>query len=124
MLHLLTSVETPRTFAPTYAYAIDWTEIEEASRRAASELVARAVEKVDVPTVSDIVSTPPGAALEGLSKEVDLVVTGSRGYGAFRRVALGSTSDWLAHHAACPLLVVPDASAGREQPVVGEVAHA
>jgi nucleotide-binding universal stress UspA family protein len=42
-----------------------------------------------------------------LAGEVDLLVCGSRGWGAFRRVVLGSTSDHLVHHAPCPVLVVP-----------------
>jgi nucleotide-binding universal stress UspA family protein len=38
---------------------------------------------------------------------VDLLVTGSRGYGPSRRVLLGSVSSKLARSAPCPLLVVP-----------------
>jgi nucleotide-binding universal stress UspA family protein len=38
---------------------------------------------------------------------VDLLVTGSRGYGPARRVLLGSVSSKLARSAPCPLLVVP-----------------
>jgi nucleotide-binding universal stress UspA family protein len=45
-----------------------------------------------------------------LAGEVDLLVCGSRGWGAFRRVVLGSTSDHLVHHAPCPVLVVPGAA--------------
>ncbi|MGF1472730.1 MAG: universal stress protein [Rubrobacteraceae bacterium] len=37
---------------------------------------------------------------------VDLVVIGSRGHGAFRRVALGSVSEEVVHHASCPVVVV------------------
>jgi nucleotide-binding universal stress UspA family protein len=45
--------------------------------------------------------------LAGVSHELDLLVCGSRGYGALRRVLAGSVSRGLAHTAACPLLVVP-----------------
>lgn len=38
---------------------------------------------------------------------VDLLVVGSRGFGAIRRVVLGSTSTQLVRHAELPLLVVP-----------------
>ncbi len=37
---------------------------------------------------------------------VDLIVVGSRGLGAFRRIALGSVSEEVAHHAHVPVLVV------------------
>jgi len=49
----------------------------------------------------------PRAVLEEASQGADLLVVGSRGAGALRRVALGSTSDHLVHHAQCPVLVVP-----------------
>ena len=36
-----------------------------------------------------------------------MLVCGSRHEGAAKRVLLGSTSDYLARHSACPLLVTP-----------------
>ncbi|KAL1204726.1 Universal stress protein A-like protein [Cardamine amara subsp. amara] len=54
--------------------------------------------------------------LEGDAKEmiceavdqinVDLLVVGSRGLGKFKRAFLGSVSDYCAHHAHCPILIV------------------
>ena len=38
-------------------------------------------------------------------KGADLIVLGSRGLGGFERLTLGSVSDKVAHHAACPVLV-------------------
>jgi nucleotide-binding universal stress UspA family protein len=56
-----------------------------------------------------------GGAVLGLAGEelaafgacVDLLVVGSRGYGPVRRLVLGSTSEYLAGHARCPLVVLP-----------------
>ena len=49
----------------------------------------------------------PGEELAELGDQVDLLVVGSRNYGPMRRLVLGSTSDYLAHHARCSLLVMP-----------------
>lgn len=46
-------------------------------------------------------------ALAGASEELDVLVCGSRGYGALRSVMAGGVSRGLAHSAACPLLIVP-----------------
>ncbi len=48
-----------------------------------------------------------GEELAAFGDEVDLLVVGSRGYGPVRRLVLGSTSDYLARHARCSLLVLP-----------------
>jgi nucleotide-binding universal stress UspA family protein len=42
-----------------------------------------------------------------------LLVVGSRGRSGLASILLGSVSSWLAHHATCPLTIVPD-EAGAE----------
>ncbi|XP_048235768.1 universal stress protein A-like protein [Ricinus communis] len=37
---------------------------------------------------------------------IDLLVVGSRGLGKIKRAFLGSVSDYCAHHAKCPILIV------------------
>ena len=56
--------------------------------------------------------------LTEFSTATDLVVVGSRGRGGFRGMLLGSTSQAVLHHAACPVMVVTcrgedDARTGR-----------
>ena len=45
--------------------------------------------------------------LSARSRDLDLLVCGSRGYGLLRQVLLGGVSGELLRHAECPLLVVP-----------------
>jgi nucleotide-binding universal stress UspA family protein len=51
-----------------------------------------------------------GAAAPVLVEEshgADLLVVGSRGLGGFRGLLLGSVGQQCAHHAACPVVIVP-----------------
>ncbi len=55
-------------------------------------------------------STPvdsPGAALLDAARGAVLLVVGSRGYGGFSARLLGSVSQHVAHHARCPVVIVP-----------------
>ncbi|KAK9036858.1 hypothetical protein V6N11_021783 [Hibiscus sabdariffa] len=48
---------------------------------------------------------------------VDLLVVGHRNLGKIKRAFLGSVSDYCAHHANCPVLIVkPPKEAGGERP--------
>jgi nucleotide-binding universal stress UspA family protein len=49
----------------------------------------------------------PDIELQRASEHADLLVIGSRAWGSVGRVILGSTSDRVIHHAACPVVVVP-----------------
>ncbi len=46
-------------------------------------------------------------AIADACEDVDLLICGSRGYGPFSRVMIGSVSSALIHVAPCPVLVVP-----------------
>ena len=49
----------------------------------------------------------PEQQLAERTKDVDLMITGSRGYGPRRAVLLGSVSGRLVRDAACPVVVLP-----------------
>ena len=68
-----------------------------------------------------VVTGNPGLLIaEEAAKGADLVVVGSRGYGAVRRVMLGSVSAELLRTSSCPVLVVPRGASepGREPTAV------
>ena len=46
------------------------------------------------------------------SEDADLLVVGTRGLGGFKQLVLGSVSGQVAHHAACPVVIVPPSSHG------------
>ena len=49
----------------------------------------------------------PGEALVHTAEEVkaDMVIMGTRGLGTIRRTIMGSVSDYVVHHAHCPVIV-------------------
>ena len=61
----------------------------------------------DVPTEPVVAVGAPEQVLADESKNADLVVVGSRGYGPHRAVLLGSVSGRLVRESSSPVLVVP-----------------
>jgi len=58
----------------------------------------------------------PATALTAVSNDADLLVVGSRGHSALREMLLGSVASHLAHHAACPVVIVHAARPGSPTP--------
>lgn len=125
-LRVLTAARTPAPMGPAYAYSYDLYDVREQNRLHAQQTLEKAVAELGVPATPEIVDASPGAALEELSKHVGLILAGSRGWGAARRVVLGSTTDHLAHRASCPVIVVPGPAVAEKNAQVdeAETAHA
>jgi nucleotide-binding universal stress UspA family protein len=61
------------------------------------------------PTVERlVVEGPPGEVLLSASEGADLLVVGSRGHGTIVGILLGSVSQHCAHHAHCPVVIIPN----------------
>jgi nucleotide-binding universal stress UspA family protein len=105
------AVEEPIAWSPALV-SPGWSvpRAHQAERDARARVVAEKAGRLVPTDVLASVESPVGVAGEILaerSAELDLLVCGSRGYGALRSVALGSVSRMLAHSARCPLLIVP-----------------
>ena len=73
------------------------------------ERIAEGLDRVpaDVPASSLVLSGDPAEELARQSREFDLLVLGSRGYGPVRRVFLGGVAHGVVKSAACPVVVMP-----------------
>lgn len=76
----------------------------------AERLLAEVLQKVDssgVTITSRVVRGAPATALIAAAKDADLLVIGRRGHGGFMGLLLGSVAQQVAHHAPCPVVLVP-----------------
>ncbi|GAA2631379.1 universal stress protein [Dactylosporangium fulvum] len=81
--------------------------LQDNERRALAESVTGWIGKYpDVDVRRAMVRGQPAAVLAELSAGAELLVVGSRGRGGFTGLLLGSTSQAVIHHAACPVAVV------------------
>ncbi len=93
------------------AGARDQSAFEQAAGRLLDQVVdATASAYRDVPIERVLVGGSPADALLGAARDAALVVVGGRGVGGFRGLLLGSVSQQLAHHAPCPVVIVPGAT--------------
>jgi nucleotide-binding universal stress UspA family protein len=101
-------VASPISAVDFTAYDPDWLE---RSRQQAADLLAGALSGLDVEATGDVAVGSAVDELVELSKEVDLLVLGSRGWGPVRRTVAGSTAAGVMRKAHAPVLVLPRGAA-------------
>jgi nucleotide-binding universal stress UspA family protein len=82
----------------------------EAVERNAKDVVGRQLGSVDASGIDvqrRIEPRPPVDLVLDAATGADLVVVGTRGHGGFTGLLLGSVSQQVAHHAPCPVVIVP-----------------
>ena len=65
----------------------------------------------DIEIEKTIAEGSPAQVLVDAAQGADLLVVGTRGHGGFAGLLLGSVSQQIAHHAPCPIVIVPRAKA-------------
>ena len=93
------------------AYAIPGFDLE--SLRHAADAALEAIvaeispEGGDVEVERLLIEGAAGSVLLDEARDAELLVVGSRGRGGFAGLLLGSVSQQCAHHASCPVVIIP-----------------
>lgn len=108
-IELLHVVYTPEALG--YTLSGDAAVPQDQSNINGQQVLQTTYDSADIGDVSvkkkQIPGHPAAAILEEIQKEgIDLVVIGSRGYGAFFGSLMGSVSQRVLHGANCPVLIV------------------
>lgn len=105
-LRVVSIAEREPDFSPSTLTGVNWVgrpgPREQQARHHADEAEARLARTVE----AEVLIGVPHEVLQNLSRELSVLVVGSRGEGALGRTLLGSASDALVHSASCPVVVV------------------
>jgi nucleotide-binding universal stress UspA family protein len=105
---VLTSPSGETFGVPDPAHSVE--EVRAASQEKADEVVQASLETIDalgVAVDSQVVEGRAASMLIDASEGAELLVVGRRGLGGFAGLLLGSVSQQCAHHARCPVVIVP-----------------
>ena len=91
---------------PFSAMTIDQSLLEEAAERVVDAAIS-SIDKATVDITRRVVCASAASALVDAGDDADLVVVGSRGLSATRRLLLGSVATQVVHHASVSVAVVP-----------------
>jgi nucleotide-binding universal stress UspA family protein len=116
-LHVVTAWEFPYLYAAgSTAMLLPLDQLEVEAKSTLDKAIETGISDPEVRrTVQrEVFSGNPAAVLRDLSEDADLIVVGARGHGGFFGLLLGSVSDQLVKHAACPVVVIRHKNADTE----------
>jgi nucleotide-binding universal stress UspA family protein len=93
----------------TVSYSED-DPLTERARKAAQQETDEVLKKIGEPAPQvtvQAVSGTPAEELLSAAEDADLLVVGPRDAGGFARLVMGSVSSQVAHHAHCPVVIIP-----------------
>jgi len=100
---------TPMVDPMGFASYVPVEELSLAAKTVVETAMKSVEEFVGKTKVSTKVSRGPAAAtLLEASQDAELLVVGRRGHGGFIGLLLGSVAEQVAHHSACPVVIVSD----------------
>jgi nucleotide-binding universal stress UspA family protein len=107
-LHVICAWELPTGIAGGVIPAVAVGDFEQIAEKTVENTVAE-VARLDpqVECVGTAAHGQAAAALVEAADTDDLIVVGTRGRGGFAGLLLGSVSQQVAHHAKCPVVIVP-----------------
>jgi nucleotide-binding universal stress UspA family protein len=115
-LRVIWVLEPPTPGGGMLAYDPNWAENADAIREEAQRQLDELLSELGEIASGEVVVGEPANELSYAANELDLLVTGARDYGPFRRVMLGSISSKLVHRAPCPVLVLTRTAIGEDEP--------
>jgi nucleotide-binding universal stress UspA family protein len=95
---------------PFGSVVFDTAPVEVAARRTLDVAVEAAdTSGLPAPVTRTLAVGSPAGVILAAAEDADLVVVGARGLGGFKGLVLGSVSHHIAHHATCPVVILPAA---------------
>jgi nucleotide-binding universal stress UspA family protein len=82
-------------------------DVEAAAAKVLDEAIGAIADPSGIEIEREVAPEAPAQALIRASEGADLVVVASRGLGGFRGLLLGGVAQQVAHHAKCPVVIVP-----------------
>lgn len=107
-LHAVTVWHIPYVGPYALAYPLDPGSFESAAEANLTSALKEVFgEELPVWVMREVRAGPAAPTLLAAAKGADQLVLGTRGHGGFAGLLLGSVSGQCAHHAPCPLTIVP-----------------